>query len=551
MTDISVRARLFALVLGMAALLAVVGGLGFYATGSAIHDLQETYEQQTIPMREVARLRRLIVENEGHIFRAFQHNPAFDYAKLHNHPVTEHTDGIEKNIKLAEETWKDLFVHLDPASQETRLAKEILPMYESFVSEVLRPAVVRLKAGDFTTESVATFLKGNASYGSKMNNAFRDLTEAQQNAVKEHYENSLATSSRLRNLSITIMVIGSALALLIAFLTIRSIVGPLNEMRTVIDRAASQNDFTGSINVSGHNEIADTAHAFNTMMATLRTSLTDLKQGMVSVDDALLTLATSSDQAARASMSTSESASAMAASVEEMSVSITSVSDSTNEALNISQSAGQSAEAGGKVIDTTVVEIEKIAEVINGVSNTIKALGESSDRISSVVQVIKDVADQTNLLALNAAIEAARAGEAGRGFAVVADEVRKLAERTSTATGEIAAMVNNIQSCSRSAVDNMEHTVTQVSRGTQNAQEAGRAIVSIREGSAQVVRVVHDIADAMSEQGTASQDIARRVENVAQASEESSASVQQAAMAVRDIRETSARMRATAERFKV
>ena len=319
MTNISVRARLFALVLGMAALLAVVGGMGFYATGSAIHDQQETYEQQTIPMREVARLRRLIVENESHIFRAFQHNPAFDYAKLHNHPVTEHTDAIDKNIKLADETWKDLILHLDPASQETKLAKEILPQYESFVSEVLRPAVVRLKAGDFTTESVATFLKGNASYGNKMNSAFRDLTEAQQNAVKGHYETSLATSSRQRNLSIAIMVIGSALALLVAFLTIRSIVGPLNEMRAVIDHAASQNDFTGSINIEGHNEIADTAHAFNTMMATLRTSLTDLKQNMISVDDALMTLATSSDQAARASMSTSESASAMAASVEEMS----------------------------------------------------------------------------------------------------------------------------------------------------------------------------------------------------------------------------------------
>ncbi|NTV70659.1 MAG: HAMP domain-containing protein [Azonexaceae bacterium] len=551
MTNISVRARLFALVLGMAALLAVVGGMGFYATGSAINDLQETYEQQTIPMREVARLRRLIVENESHVFRAFQHNPAFDYAKLHNHAVTEHTDNIEKNIKLADETWKDLIPHLDPASQETKLAKEIQPLYENFVSEVLRPVAARLKAGDFTTESVATFLKANASYGAKMNRAFLELAEAQQNAVKMHYENSLANATRLRNLSITIIVVGSALSLLLAFLTIRSVVGPLNEMRSVIDRAANQNDFTGSINVSGHNEIADTAQSFNTMMATLRTSLTDLKQNMISVDDALMTLATSSDQAARASMSTSEAASAMAASVEEMSVSITSVSASTNEALNISESAGQSAETGGKVIDSTVTEIEKIAVVIDQVSGTIKALGESSDRISSVVQVIRDVADQTNLLALNAAIEAARAGEAGRGFAVVADEVRKLAERTSTATGEIAAMINNIQTCSRSAVDNMEHTVTQVGRGTQQAQEAGQAIVSIREGSAQVVRVVHDIADAMSEQGAASQDIARRVENVAQASEESSASVQQAANAVRNIRETSARMRATAERFKV
>ncbi len=238
---------------------------------------------------------------------------------------------------------------------------------------------------------------------------------------------------------------------MLAFVTIRSIVGPLDQMRTVIDRAASQNDFTGSIQISGHNEIADTARAFNTMMATLRDSLNDIKQSMISVDDALQTLATSSEQAALASTSTSESAGAMAASVEQMSVSINSVSDSTNEALSIAKTAGESSETGGAVIADTVAEIGQIATLIDRVSGTITALGQSSDRISSVVQVIKDVADQTNLLALNAAIEAARAGEAGRGFAVVADEVRKLAERTTTATGEIAEMIANIQNSSRSA----------------------------------------------------------------------------------------------------
>jgi methyl-accepting chemotaxis protein len=116
---------------------------------------------------------------------------------------------------------------------------------------------------------------------------------------------------------------------------------------------------------------------------------------------------------------------------------------------------------------------------------------------------------------------------------------------------EIAEMIANIQNSSRSAVDIMSDTVTQVSKGTQHAQVAGEAIVTIRESAAQVVRVVHDIADAMSEQGAASLDIARRVENVAQASEESNASVQHATLAVRNIQETSGRMRSTVERFKV
>ena len=216
---------------------------------------------------------------------------------------------------------------------------EIQPLYNKFIDEGLRPAIARLKAGDYSADGVGAFLQANAKYGTAMNKAFRDLTETQQQSVKAQYEAASAQSAQLRNLSIASIVIGIALALMLAFVTIRSIVGPLDQMRTVIDRAASQNDFTGSIQISGHNEIADTARAFNTMMATLRDSLNDIKQSMISVDDALQTLATSSEQAARASTSTSESAGAMAASVEQMSVSINSVSDSTNEALSIANRA--------------------------------------------------------------------------------------------------------------------------------------------------------------------------------------------------------------------
>lgn len=551
MKNLSVKARLNLLVIGMAILLLAVGALGFHASSSAVADLQSSYEHQTVPMREVARLRRLHVENENAVFKSFQHNPAFEYAKLHDHPLSLHLDAIEKNLKWAEETWEHLGKDLLPDSPEGKLAQEIRPMYNAFVADGLRPTLERLKAGDFSADSVAAYLKVNGSIGAKMNKAFMDLAEIQQNSVKAQFEASSARSLRLRNISVAAMVAGILLGLVGAALIIRSIVRPLERMRTIIDHAAVDNDFTGQIEIAGHNEIADTAHAFNQMMSTLRDSLTAMKADMIQVDDALNSLAASAEQAARASASTSESASAMAASVEQMSVSITSVSESTKEAEQIAEKAGDESDTGGKVIADTVAEIGEIATLVNKVSNSITALGESSDRISTIVQVIKDVADQTNLLALNAAIEAARAGDTGRGFAVVADEVRKLAERTTAATGEIAAMIDSIQTSSHQAVETMHDTVAQIGKGTQHAHAAGEAIVSIRHGAEQVVNVVHDIADAMSEQGSASQEIARRVENVARASEESNISVRHSATAVSNIREVSNRMRATVERFKV
>ena len=549
--NLSVRGRLIALVTGMAIFLVLVGALGLYSSNNAVGQLQSIHEHQTIPMREVARLRRLHVENESHIFKAFQHNPNFDYAKLHDHPITLHTGAIEKNLKWATETWASLLGNLTPDSEEAKLAKEIQPVYNRYVEEAVLPTLARLKGGDYSTESVALTLKANASYGKQMDEAFRKLAEVQQDSVKTTYEKTSAQAVSLRNYSLFAIALGIGFSLLVATLTIRSIVGPLKRMRDVIDHAAGQNDFTGRIEAHGEDEIAETARAFNHLMQTLRDALNDIKQSTVNVDNALHTLVGASDQAARASTSTSDSAGAMAASVEEMSVSINSVSDSTNEALHIATQAGEGAETGGKVIAETVAEIAKVATLIAEVSETITVLGSSSDRISSVVQVIKDVADQTNLLALNAAIEAARAGEAGRGFAVVADEVRKLAERTTTATGEIAEMINHIQHSARTAVDTMGSTVEQVSKGTEQANAAGEAIVSIRESAAQVAQVVHVIADAMSEQSSASQDIARRVENVAQASEESNSSVQQAVKAVHHLNDLSSRMRATVERFKV
>ncbi|MDP1526454.1 MAG: methyl-accepting chemotaxis protein [Rhodocyclaceae bacterium] len=333
----------------------------------------------------------------------------------------------------------------------------------------------------------------------------------------------------------TVIIIALLAAIVLAFFCatwiIRSVTRPLGgepEAACAVFEKIAAGDLTAEVPVKPGDTHSLMAAA-RKMQNGLRSTLAELQQNAKGVASAAEQLASGAEQIARSSEHQSDAASSMAAAVEQMTASITQVSDSSNESRRVTSETGDLSAQGDRIIRETITEMELISKSVGTAAQTIQAVGDSSNRISAIVQVIKDVADQTNLLALNAAIEAARAGEQGRGFAVVADEVRKLAERTSQATTEISAMIDAVQGNALTAVDTMNEAVTRVSAGVAKAQHAGESMTAISNGAQRVAASVNEIAYALKEQSVASNEIAINVDKIAQMSEENSAATQEAA----------------------
>ena len=348
-------------------------------------------------------------------------------------------------------------------------------------------------------------------------------------------------------------IFGIATCVLIAlgFVMAHGIIKPLESMRRTIVTVATDNDFTKRAEVTTRDEAGQAAMAFNQLIGQMQSSLRQVLDNAAQISEAAHQAAEVSRKVSEASDQQSDSASSMAAAIEEMTVSISHISDSTKDALQRAHDAGTAASSGAETISRNNTEMVEIAHTVQSAGQDIHEVGVQSNKISMMVQVIKDVADQTNLLALNAAIEAARAGEQGRGFAVVADEVRKLAERTASSTTEIAKIVDLMQSSTRNAILGMESVAKRVDAGHKLSDLAAGSVNEIKGGAEHVTEAINEISAALNEQSSVAQDIARRVETVAQMSVENTVAAKNTAQVAESLDQLAGALRQTAGHFKV
>ena len=538
MQQLTIRARLLILVGAMLAACLVIGLTGLNAQQRSVAGLNTVYLHSVVPLRDlklIADLYAVKIVDTTHKTRSgmLSYGQARDEVRNARTEInrlwsaylnTRLVDAerliatrIETLMKAADEPLDALERTLDRHSEE-RLA--------AFVINDLYPLIDPISEG------------------------FIQLIELQLGEAKAEYNQALALYERNRVLNI-----GLLLALLIggglfAMVLLRSISRPLEELKQAAASVAA-GDLSRTIECRGKDEITEVQQSIRQMQQTLRDTLQDIQGSATQLASAAEELHAVTQHTAQGIHQQNEEVQMAATAVTEMSAAVDEVAGNANRTSDASRDAETVADDGRRQVTATRQTIDQLSDTLQQTAGTVTRLAEEAASIGQVVDVIRAIADQTNLLALNAAIEAARAGEAGRGFAVVADEVRNLAQRTQSSTQEIERMIGAIQSATEQSVRDMQQSSEFASRSQTMAGEADQALGLIAERVGQINEMNLVIASAAEEQAQVAREVDRNLVAIRDISEQSATGAQQTSVASDELARLATQLNRLVGRFRL
>ena len=362
---------------------------------------------------------------------------------------------------------------------------------------------------------------------------------------------SEASYERAKLLSTTVGALTLLFVVIVAWLLIRQIRNPVMTLLEQTRQVAAGN-LTSQLDMKqfSHDELGKLAQGFNEMQSSLRMLVNEVSGSVVQLGAAAEEISAVAQQSANNMGAQQHELNQLATAMNEMQATVQEVARNTNDAASAATSASDTAAQGSETVNDSIGRIEKVATAIEETALVIRQLGDDSRNIGMVLEVIQGIAEQTNLLALNAAIEAARAGEQGRGFAVVADEVRTLAKRTQDSTSQINHIISELQQRANEAGVTMQQSQDMMSETVHTAREAGASIAEISSSVNSISHMNIQIATATEEQGAVSEELNRNVVNISNASEEVATGAKQMAQACNDLNLLATQLQEVVRKFR-